>query len=313
MPTDFKTNSIVGLGVTETAKGTFQDPTIAGVELYDLAPIKVDLSPVRVGELANGTFKKGKYYSGTRKGSTAFKAELKSSGDATVAPAIGYLLEASGMVEQVHTVDKVGYKFSGIPSCKTMSFKYQMYNCGALPAGFKQTLRGAKCNLKISAANVGAPVVLDFEIAGVAGDEADVASGAPLVATATDTTECQKFMGVTTVVGGKVVNMTSFEVAIQGELSYRTDSSNPDGLLYVDMTNADINLTAGWALSDVAGADYYGDMKDDVVYNEIRMTFQDWELVLTGAQLYEMGIEDIEGFAGRNNTIAIEELELNQI
>jgi hypothetical protein len=311
--TDFKTNSIVGLGVTEVTKGTFVDPTTAGVELYDVTPIKVDMSPVRVGNLANGTFKKGKNYTGTHKGTTSFNAELKSSGDPTVAPAIAYLLKASGMREQTVDVDKVGYIFDGLPSCETMSFKYQMYNCGNLPDGFKQTLRGAKCNLKISAANVGAPVVLNFEVAGAAGDEEDVAAGAPLVATPTDTTECQKFMGVTTVVGGNVVNMTSFEMSVQGVLGFRVDSSNPEGIAYVDLTDADISLTAGWAVSDVAAADYYGDMAADTVYNNITLTFQDYELVMTGAQIVDMTIEDQDGFAGRNNTIMIEQFELNQI
>ena len=310
---DYKPSSIVGLGIQEVTKGTFLDPTVADVELYDLAPIKVDTSYVRVGELANGSQKKGKSYSGARKGSTSFNVELKSSGNPTVAPAIAYLLKSAGLIQQVHTVDQVGFKFNGIPACETMSFKYQMYNCGALPEGFKQVLKGAKCNLKISAANVGAPVVLGFEIAGVAGLEADVAAAAPLLAIPADTTECQKFMGVTTVVGGNVESMTSFELSVQAQLNYKMDSNDPNGALYVDITNSDPSLTASWNLQAVSVRDYYSNMVNDVVMDNITLTFQDWELVMKGAQIVDMSIEDVEGFSGRNSTVTIEEFELNQI
>lgn len=312
MATDFKPNSLVGLGAIEATKGTYVEPTTAGVELYDVTPIKVDTSPTRVGNLSNGTFKKGKYYSGTRKGSTSFTAELKSSGDPTVAPALGDYLRMGGFREQTVDTDKVGYIFDGIPGCETMSFKYQMYNCGTLPEGFKQGLRGAKANITIAAAGVGAPVTVAFEVSGAATPEADVAAGAPLVAVPVDTTDCEKFMGVMTSVGGQMVSMTSFELTIQGVVNPREDSNNADGLAYFDLTDADVNLTANWVVEDVAAKDYYGDMIDDVVYSELLLQFKAWDLKLTGAQIYDMTLEDVNGFAGRNSSIAIEQVELNQ-
>jgi len=310
--TDYKTNAAVALVVAEVTKGTFVDPTVANVEMYDVAPIKVDTSPVRAGTATTGTMKKGKQYSGTQKGSTSGKIELKSSGDPTVAPAIAEFLKASGMIEQLVDTDKVGYILNGIPSCDTVSFKYQSYNCGALPQGFKQTLRGARCNFKISAAAVGAPVLIDLEIMGAAGAEEDVTSGAPLVATPTDTTDCEKFMGVLGLIGGELVNITSFEFSGNFALTPREDSREASGVAYADITDMDMNLTVGWATHDVAAKDYYEDMINDVVYSEIRLPLKNWDLIFTGAQIFDLTHDDNNGFMNNSASVQIEQYEMNQ-
>jgi len=313
METDYRSQQAVAAAVEEVTKGTYIDPTLAGVVMYDTTPIKVDTSPVRAGNSNTGTMVKSKQYSGTRKGSTSGKIELKGSGDPTTAAAIAKFLKASGMYEQTVNTDKIGYIMNGIPSCDTISFKYQSYNCGALPAAYKQSLSGARCNFKISAANVGAPILIDLEIAGAARPVEDVASGsAPLTAVDVDTTDCEKLLEVITTVGGQIVNLTSFEFTGGFALNPREDSREAGGVLYSDITDMDMKLSATWATQDVATKDYYGDMVDDVVYNNITIPLKGWDLIFTGAQIFDMATGDGNGFLNSANEIQVEQFEMNQ-
>lgn len=305
------TNTVVALAVTEATAGTYLEPTVANVKLYDVEPITVDTTPTRIGNEASGNFQKAKYVTGVRRASTSFKAHLQSSGTPTVAPALKALLEASGGIE-ITDPTNIGYEWNGTPTCGTLSFRRIEYDCGPTPEGSQMAMRGAVANLTISAANVGAPIELNFALNGVNVAESDLAAAAPITPSAFDTTDCEKFLAAPFDLGGQVYEWVSFELNIQAEINALQDGGNADGIDQMAITDYDIMLNAVIRNIGVATKDWQAEQLADTVYATATVSLADWDFTFTGLQTMEQSLEDGDGFSNRNLSMPVQEFKMVQ-
>lgn len=138
------------------------------IDQFDRQPVAADLS---------------KYASipGARKGRLTFKAEVKGSGTAGTAPAIGKLLRACGMSETIVAVTSATYKPASV-SLPTITFVLQ-----SLPEtgnAIQVKLFGAAGTWRCSG-RAGEPIMLEFTFSGVYSAVTDVTE---LVASGVETT-----------------------------------------------------------------------------------------------------------------------------
>lgn len=309
--TKLPSNTRTALAITETTAGTYLDPTTADVKLYDVEPIALDATPVRTGNYASGTFKKGRYHTGVRRASTSFKANLISSGTPTVAPALKKFLEVAGGVE-ITDPTNVGYKWDGTPTCQTLSYKTILYECGAAPEGHQQAMRGATAGLSIAAANPGAPIILTFTLNGVSVAETDLASAAPIVPSGFDTAEEEKFIAAPFDLGGTVHKWTSFEFTTQAETNALQDGGNADGIDQTAITDTDLQLTASIRNTGIATTDWQGDQLADTIYGSLTVSLLNWDFTFTNLQIMEQALEDVDSFSSRTITFPVEEFKMVQ-
>ena len=304
-------NTIVGLAAPEVTAGTYVDPTVADVKLYNIAPIVVDQAPVRIGNLGSGNFKKGKWVSTTKTATTSFLTYLQASGTPTVAPALGKFIKASGLVEYTDT--NVGYKWDGTPTCDTISYKNNMYDCGATPEGFSSGIRGATGAMTISADNVGAPIVCNFNLSGAAVPDADIAAAAPTVPSGFDTTDCEKLINVSFTLGGVVSKIQSFTIDFGTVMGMLKDgSSTAEGIESGAITDGDPTLVVSYTNVGVAAQDVYSDQASDVIYATATMTLQNFDFAFTNLQIQESPRSDNDGFDNRTLTLSFEEFSMIQ-
>lgn len=303
-------NANIGLVVDEVTAGTYVDPTVADIKLYDLEPIVVEQSSVRVGNEANGSFKKGKYLSGTKIATTSFKAALQSSGTPTVAPVLGKLFSACGGVEYTDT--NIGYRWDGTPTCNTVSFKTNLYDCGSTPEGFAQAMRGASGTMTISAENVGAPIVCTFNLTGAAVPEVDIVAGAPTVPSGFDTADCEKLLGVTTTVNGSVHKVQGFSATFNIVVTPLMDAASAEGVVQVAITDADPVLSITVINTGITPEDFYGAQASDTTFASITMVLANWDFTFTNSQVLSIADSDASGFAVRAIEFPFETFEMIQ-
>jgi hypothetical protein len=306
--TKILTNTIVGLGVAEVTAGTYLAPTVADVKIYDAENIAVDQGAVRIGNLASGNFQKGKYLSGVKTATTNIKMALQSSGTPTVAPAIKKFLECAGGTEYTDT--NIGYRWAGAPVCETISYKDEAYDCNT--EGVVEAMRGAVGVMTISAANVGAPIVIGLALTGLAVAEVDRAAGAVIVPSGFDTADCEKLLGVTTTINGTVYAVQSFSVATGAVASILMDGGNAEGGTQAALTDGDGVLTITLRDTGVTLQPFYADQVADNIYAAMTMEFANWDFSFANSQVLTQTKSDGNGFGMRELTIPFETFEMIQ-
>ena len=304
------TNTSIGLGVEEVTAGTYVDPTVADVKIYDLAPIKVDMAPTRTGSYASGSFKKAQNISGIRTASTSFKINLQSSGTPTIAPKSGRYFKSSGLHEYTDT--NIGYRYDGIPTCQTISFKDNMYDCGPLPEGYGSAIRGAVGTMTISADDVGEPIVCNFEYSGPAVPDIDIAPNAPIVPSGFDTAVCEKLLGVTFTLGGITREVESFTVSFQTVASMLKNSGNTEGVDQGSLVDGDAQLEITLRKRAVSVQDHYSDQANDTINSTAVLSLQTWDLTFTNLETTDYGTEDGDGIALTTLTLPFDEFTMIQ-
>lgn len=311
MGTAYLSNTAIGLAVAEVTAGTYVDPTTADIKMYDVEPITVDQTPIRIGNLASGTFQKGKWVSGVKTASTSFKTYLQSSGTPTVAPVMGKLFSVSNLHEYTDT--NIGYRWDGIPTCGTVSFKNNVYQCGPTPVGFSSAMRGAVAALTISADAVGAPIMCNFALSGAAVPDADISAAAPTVPSGFDTADCEKLLGVSFTLGAVAQKVQSFTIDFASVVSMQMDgSTSAEGIETGYIADGDPTLTVEIINSGVAAQDFYGDQASDTVYSTATMSLQNWDFTFTNLQIQESPRSDKDGLEVRTITLSFEKFEMIQ-
>jgi hypothetical protein len=305
------TETMIGIAEPEVTNGTYVDPTSPDVELYDVTPIKVDMAPTRVGNKASGTFKKGQNKSGIRTATTSFKFELLSVADPTTeAPKSGKFLEAAGLRQYTDT--NIGFKYDAIPTCNTLSYKDIMNDCGPTPEGATGSMRGAVGKLTITAADVGEPIVCNYELSGVARAEADKASAAPIVPVGFDTTACEKLLNVAFTLGGVSRKVQSFTIDFQTVSSPFKDGGEAEGIDQFSITDGDPLLTITLIKEPVSVQDHYTDQASDTTYATATMSLLNWDFTFLNVDTSDFATGDADGFATMDLTLPFEEFTMLQ-
>lgn len=302
-------NAIIGLAITEITEGTYLVPTVADVKIYDAENIAVDQGSVRIGNLASGNFQKGKNFSGIKTATTNIKMALQSSGTATVAPALKKFLECAGGTEYT-VVSDIGYRWAGVPVCKTISYKVEAYDCNT--EGVVEAMRGAVGVMTISAATVGAPIVIGMALTGLAVAEVDRAASAVIVPSGFDTATCEKLLDVTTTINGTVYAVQSFSLATGAVASILPDGGDAEGGIQGVLTDGDGVLTVTLLNTGVTLQPFYADQVADNIYATMTMEFANWDFTFTNSQILTQTKSDGNGFSMRELTIPFETFEMIQ-
>ena len=187
---------------------------------------------------------------GTQKATLTFQVELKGSGTAGTAPALGKLFKACGLGETVVAVTSATYDpiSTAFPSVTIALYK----------DGLKKQIRGARGTFKIST-KVGEPMMVDFSFDGVYDGVSDVAI---LTGTGIETTLPPQMLNVSswTAIGfaSKISHIT---LDLGNKLEMRNDISKAEGFFACIITSRDPKGSFDPEEELVATDDRYGKWK----------------------------------------------------
>jgi hypothetical protein len=184
---------------------------------------------------------------GARQASLDFDVELKGSGTAGTAPALGKLLKACGFGETVVAVTSVTY----LPASTSISsLTMAMYNDGAC-----YLMWGARGNVSLKLEK-GKPGVLHFSFIGADFSVTDVA----LLTTGVsyETTKPQPFLSAAFLVDSYAALVGSLEFSMGNVLTLRPDVNSASGHKSVAITDRDPVLTLDPEMVLVATYDFFG-------------------------------------------------------
>ncbi len=206
---------------------------------FERKPLANDLSPF--GPIA-----------GKRKATIRFKAELKGSGTAGTAPAIGKLLKACGASEATVAATSVTYAplTLAIPT-----LTIGLYSVPESGNSIKEFISGARGSWKLSP-NVGDPGMLEFEFTGNYETTADITSITP---SGLESTKPQPFLSTSLSChssSGHKISKFSFD--LKNQLAMRTDINKASGYFSCLIVDRAPSFSFDPEKELVATHDYYG-------------------------------------------------------
>jgi len=237
----------------ESAEGTANAPLAADCNLLvedvkfepdidqtDRNPISSTLSPYAS-------------IAGMRKARISFKVELKGSGTAGTAPAIGKLLKACGFSETVVAVTSVTYNPLSVG---IDSLTIDVYSVPASGNQIRERMVGARGTFKINAKS-GQQVYLEFTFQGAYVATADAAGLTP---SGLETTLPPAFLSTSFTMHTYAHKVSSFNIDLGNSLAPRQDITLSSGLLSYLITNRKPTFSFDPEKELVATHDYYGKM-----------------------------------------------------
>jgi len=184
---------------------------------------------------------------GARQASLEFDVELKGSGTAGTAPALGKLLKACGFGETTVAVTSVTY----LPASTAISsMTLALYNDGV-----KYQLCGARGNVSLKLEK-GKPGMLHFSFTGADFSVTDVALLSSGVSY--ETTKPQPFLSATFTVDSYAALVGSLEFSMGNALTLRPDINASSGHKSVVITDREPVLTLDPEMVTVATYDFFG-------------------------------------------------------
>lgn len=231
-------------GTAETLAGAdanllIYDPKFeADIDQFDRNPVANDLS---------------KYAAipGLRKGKLSFKAELKGSGTAGTAPAIGKLLKACGFGETTVAVTSVTYApISVAISTLTMA----LYSLPESGNTIRAQMFGARGTVKFSA-KAGEPVMLEFDFMGVYSGVTDQSA---LTASGIETTLPMPFTATAFSVQTLAAKISSLAFDMGNVVTPRHSVITTPGIFSYAITGRKPSLSFDSEKELVATHDFYG-------------------------------------------------------
>jgi len=207
------------------------------VNVFARKPIAQDLSPYSA-------------IPGARSMRATFKQELKGSGAAGTAPAIGKLLRACGMSETVNASTNVIYQ----RALGTPTVTLGLYSIPASGSNIRHLIRGARGTFKL-APRVGDPPMLEFDFLGCYATVVDIAGLTP---SGLETTKPQPFLNTGFTMHGFAHKISTFSVDMGNALALRGDIANASGYLSCLIVDSDGLFSFDPEKELVATHDYHG-------------------------------------------------------
>lgn len=214
------------------------------LDQFERAPLAADLS--QFGPIA-----------GKVSGTMRFKAELKGSGTAGTAPAIGKLLMACGASQTLVAVTSATYAplTLAIPS-----LTIGLYSTPESGTGPRMMIAGSRGSWRFSA-KVGEPVMLEFEFKGTYQTVADAAS---LVVTGLETTKPVALLGTSfTVHTFSLHKISTLTIDLANEVMLRTDIAAASGFFSALIVDKKPKFSFDPELETVATHDYFLRMREN--------------------------------------------------
>lgn len=189
---------------------------------------------------------------GTRKAKVSFKVELKGSGVAGTAPALGKLLKvAGGMGETVVAATSVTY---APVSVGFSSASIALYTVPESGNQIVAKIRGARGNVKWTP-KAGEPVMLEFELEGVYQGVADAAG---LTASGLETTKPQPFLNTSFSLQGTSLKVSNFGIDMGIKTALREDIAQAEGFFSSIIVDREPTFSCDPEKELVATHDFYG-------------------------------------------------------
>ena len=179
--------------------------------------------------VVSDTFSPFRMLPGQQKGEISFSTEVKGSGSAGVAPALGKYLRACGFKETVVGATSVTYAplTDAVPS-----ITIALYTGDDAASGLKKTLRGARGAVKFSV-KAGEPMMAEFVFAGVQVVPTD---NAPLVAVNYEDTEPPVMLSAAFAIQGLSAKILQLAIDMGNVVSLRDDVSTAEGFFSAMLT-----------------------------------------------------------------------------
>lgn len=243
-----RSNRVVMAAKVETTEGTAI--SLAGADANNLImDPKFDADvPMFARQFINNSLSPHKQIATTRGGSIAFKCEVKGSGAAGTAPALGKLLRACGFGETVVGATSVTYApksaIADVPTLTLATYR----------DGVRKAIKGARGNVKYSAKS-GEPGVLEFEFMGVYDAVTDASILTP---SGIETTIPQPLLSAAFSVAGfsAFVSQIAFDMA--NVLERRGDINTASGFISTLLTGREPKGSFDPEDELVATHDFYG-------------------------------------------------------
>lgn len=183
---------------------------------------------------------------GSRKATLEFDVEVKGSGTAGTAPALGKLLKACGFGEVVQAGVSVTYKPA---SASIPSMTLALYNDGVV-----YKLWGARGNVSLKLEQ-GKPGMLHFTFTGA---DFSVVDGAVLTGVTYESTKPQPFLNASYTLDTYAALVGSLEIDMQNEVVLRPDINTESGYKSAVIAGRNPKLSIDPEMVSVATYDFFG-------------------------------------------------------
>lgn len=190
---------------------------------------------------------------GARSMRATFKMELKGSGTAGTAPAIGKYLRGCGMSETVSAGVSVTYQ----RALGTPSFTMGLYSIPASGNNLRMLLKGARGTFKLSP-KIGDPSMLEFDFLGCDITAADLAGITP---SGLETTKPQPFLNTAFSMHSFAHKVSTFGLDLGNALALREDIAQASGYFSCLIIDGETTFSMDPEKELVATHDYFGLMK----------------------------------------------------
>lgn len=240
--------SVLG-GKIEVTPGTPE--TLAGTDANNLPmDLKFDLeAPLFERKIFDNSISQFQPIVGTRKATVTMKLELKGSGTAGTAPALGKFLKACGMTETVVAVTSVTY-------APNTDSPQPSLTIGMYRDGLRKQAAGCRGTFKYSAKN-GEPGMLEFTFQGLYDGVTDQTI---LVPSGVETTVPRPLLSALFQFHAFAGKIASIDFDMNNTVAMREDANTASGFIGALITSRDAKGTITPEEELVATLDWYGRM-----------------------------------------------------
>ena len=232
----------------ETAEGTAE--TLSASDAFLAANVKFTPN-FAMGERKNVSSSLSPWASipGVRSAKLEFDVELKGSGTAGTAPALGNLLKACGLGETVDSGKSVTYA----PASSSIS----SLTLAAYQDGIIKKIWGARGNVSLKLEN-GAPGWLHFEFTGA---DFSVTDGTMLSGVTYESTKPPAFLSATFSIDSYSALIGLLEINMNNEVNLRKDANSNSGYKSAVITGRKPTMTMDPEHVTVATYDFFGKLR----------------------------------------------------
>jgi len=232
----------------ETVEGTAE--TLSASDAFLAANVKFTPN-FAMGERKNVSSSLSPWASipGVRSAKLEFDVELKGSGTAGTAPALGNLLKACGLGETVESGKSVTYA----PASSSIS----SLTLAAYQDGIIKKIWGARGNVSLKLEN-GAPGWLHFEFTGA---DFSVTDGTMLSGVTYESTKPPAFLSATFTIDSYAALIGMLEINMNNEINLRKDANSDSGYKSAVITGRKPTMTMDPEHVTVATYDFFGKLR----------------------------------------------------
>ena len=275
----------------ETVPGTAV-AAVFDVELYDFGSPELDYAFASLGKPAIGNMQKGKQYSGAVKVTAKGKDALRFPATSATVPKNGKFLLAAGYRQGLDGA-AVQYTHDGTPAWKTLSIEVVDKAAGTSPTAILKKMKGAVCNAVISAANVGAPIAIEYSFGGASNGETDTAT-LPTIA-GVDDADAEKFLGAVIDFDGVAYCVNNFSLDLGNTLTPITCPNETLGVIGYEITDCNPKLSLSLRKMAIATTVFPSLMVSDDILTGWKISTTHFDIEIVKGQMIGRKDADTDG------------------